>query len=288
MVAASGARDADAEDWVEAETQDATAIRSGFAETARARLHYRSAGEGEPILLFHINRQSSELLSELLEALASDFHAIAMDYPGYGLSPSMAAAPAIEDYAACALELLQGLGHESAWVLGEAAGAAVAAAFGACFPDRTRGAVLLNCPFMPDRQQAAAFVGSVREKAATNDADGFSSVEAYLSRHGVHAPMAPTPDWLKRVQLAHEQCAQNRWQAADALLAFDLQAALGRLSCPVLLLTGAQSPFRARHDDVAAQLRNVSAHVIPDARFSMTWEHAGEVAQRTRQFATRH
>lgn len=284
----SAPREADAEARVEAQTKDETAIRSGFAETAHARVHYRSAGRGEPILLFHINRQSSELMSELLKALAPDFHAIAMDYPGYGQSPAMSGEPAIEDYAACALDLLRGFGHESAWVLGEAVGAAVATAFGARFPDRTRGAVLLNCPYMPDRRQAASFVGSVRDKAAAGDADEFASVEAYLDRHAVHAPMVPTLDWLERVRLAHEQCGENRWQAADALLAFDMEAALDRLSCPVLLLTGEHSPFRARHDGVAAHVSNVSAHVVPDARFSMTWEHASEVARRTRAFATRH
>lgn len=265
-----------------------TSVECGFAETSYGRIHYRAGGSGRPILLLHINRQSSATYVELIEELAADFHAVAIDYPGYGLSDHLPQPPTIADYAQCAREVLASLGCEEALVLGEAVGAAVAVAFARAFPDRTRGVVLINGPLMPNRKKAEAFIGGVRESAAVGRAAleaEFADAAAYLARNAAHAPLAPTRSWLDRVKEARLQCREDCWQAADALLAFDFGAELAGVRCPVLSITGAESPFHDQVAAIAAALPGSVTEILPDARFAIHWERAEAVARRTANFA---
>lgn len=256
--------------------------------TSYGRIHYRHAGAGErTVLLFHINRQSSALYQELMEALASDSRVIAMDYPSYGLSEHLDRQPAIRDYARAAAELLDGLGEKRVLPLGEAVGAAVAIDFANAFPERCPGVVLLNCPVLPDRAQARAFVQRVQGDATPGGSEldaEFANPTAYLAKNASHAPLAPTASWLARVRQARHDCGADCWQAADALLDFDVLAALRELRAPALLLTGEHSPFRAGHDAVIAAASKIEPAVLPDARFAMGWERAPEVARRVLAF----
>lgn len=283
-------------DWRMAVRSGGAASGSGYLRTSYGRLHYRHAGSGTSlgpaILLFHINRQSSALYEELIGELAGAARVLAMDYPSYGGSDHLSCQPAIRDYARAAAELLDGLAEPSggkgrALLLGEAVGAAVAVEFARTFPERTSGVVLLNCPILPDRAKARAFVQGVKDEATPSGSEfeaEFAGPAAFLARNATHAPLAPTASWLARVRQARLDCGADCWQAANALLDFDLLAALGDLSCPALLLTGAQSPFRGGHDAVVAAVPQIEATVLPDARFAIGWERAAEVARRVLAF----
>jgi pimeloyl-ACP methyl ester carboxylesterase len=53
-------------------------IERGLVRTRLGHVHYRAAGIGDPILLLHINQQSSSLYVELLAELAPRFRAVAL------------------------------------------------------------------------------------------------------------------------------------------------------------------------------------------------------------------
>ena len=74
-------------------------INRGLVKTRLGYIHYRRAGIGAPVMLFHINQQSSALMIELIEALASHLDVIAMDYPSHGRSDHVPDQPTIPDYA---------------------------------------------------------------------------------------------------------------------------------------------------------------------------------------------
>jgi pimeloyl-ACP methyl ester carboxylesterase len=61
-------------------------IERGLVRTDFGFIHYRAAGAGRAVMLFHINQQSSALMLELMQALAPFRRAIAMDYPSHGHS----------------------------------------------------------------------------------------------------------------------------------------------------------------------------------------------------------
>ena len=89
-------------------------IDRGLAKTFAGHIHWRACGQGPAVMISHINQQSSALMIELLQALAPDFRAVAIDYPSHGHSDHVTSQPSIEDYARCIIEVMDSLGIERA------------------------------------------------------------------------------------------------------------------------------------------------------------------------------
>ncbi|MEM7134957.1 MAG: alpha/beta fold hydrolase [Myxococcota bacterium] len=63
-----------------------TEAASGHTEVDGIRIHYRSLGSGDPVLLIHGFPTSSHLWRNVMPGLAKTHRAIAIDLPGFGLS----------------------------------------------------------------------------------------------------------------------------------------------------------------------------------------------------------
>jgi Predicted hydrolases or acyltransferases (alpha/beta hydrolase superfamily) len=188
-------------------------------------------------MISHINQQSSALMIELLQALAPDFRAIAIDYPSHGHSDHFTGQPTIEDYARCVIEVMDSLKIERAFALGEAVGAGVSYALGARHKQRIDKVIAINTPYFEKGGNDIADIAKVRP----SDASGFPaprSLEFMLANDPDHAPMAPTQSWMDRINTAQFEVGRDRWQAVQAFAGFDLIGTLGMLDCPVLMLYG--------------------------------------------------
>lgn len=263
-------------------------LERGLARTSYGHIHYRTAGRGRPVMLFSINQQSSDLLRELALELAEWFHVIAMDYPSHGMSDHIREQPRIGDYAQCAREVLDALGVARVSVLGEATGAGVAAEFCRAYADRAEACVLVNCPYAPPDVPRTGDAW-VRPEARPQDDSGFPvtrTIDFVLRVDPVHAPMAPTQDWMDRINRAQVEAGRERWQAITALREFDMAGALRQVACPTLVLAGEHFYFGRYMDEVLSLLADARAVVLPGARFCMTWEKAAEVAAEVRDFAS--
>ena len=261
-------------------------IERGLLKTDRGTIHYRAAGSGDPILLFHINQQSSALMLELMEALAPDFRVLAMDYPSHGMSDPVARQPSIGDYADIALQLMDANGIARAHLIGEAVGSLVATDLAGRHPDRVSRVMLVSCPYLPgvplDQTK-----GDVTADHRPTDPSGFPltrTMEFVLDRDPAHSPMRLTQSWMDRINRAQIEAGRNRWQALDALRAYDLAAGLGRLRRPVRVLMGEHFYFLQHKDEMMAHLPGATLKVIPNGRFCVTWEHAATVAREARAF----
>jgi pimeloyl-ACP methyl ester carboxylesterase len=257
-------------------------IERGLIRTHTGYIHYRAAGSGPPIVLNHINQQSSALYLELMQALAPHLRAIAIDYPSHGHSDPIDWQPSINTYARCMIEVMDALGIERATTLGEAVGASVATELAVAFPARVERVVLVNCPFYPDRATADRSHAPLKSGLRPADASDFPttrSIEFMLEQDRAHAPMQPTQSWMDRVNVAQIEAGRNRWQALDALHAYELNANLARIKQPVLLLIGEHFHYARFKDDFARLIPDVRLHILPDGRFCMTWERAEEIAR---------
>lgn len=254
----------------------------GLIRTSYGHIHYREAGAGPAIVLLHINQQSSAVMAELIEALAPRRRAIAIDYPGHGMSDHLAVQPTIPDYAHCVLEVLDALGIGRFTALGEATGAAVSVALATAAPARVERAVLVNCPLL-EQKVAAGLLEEFNAKLRPADASGFGAlrtIDFLLQEDPDHAPLRPTQSWMDRINRAQAECGRDRWQALNALISYDLGAALARVACPVLLLTGEQFYFRHHVPEIEKRVRRLESEVLAGARFCATWEKAAEIARR--------
>ncbi|MBM3488105.1 MAG: alpha/beta fold hydrolase, partial [Alphaproteobacteria bacterium] len=93
-------------------------------------LAFREAGAGPALVLLHGIGGSSETWANQLMGLGGRFRVIAWDAPGYGGSDALAAAtPGPDDYARALARLLDDRAVARAHIVGQSAGAPIAAAF---------------------------------------------------------------------------------------------------------------------------------------------------------------
>jgi pimeloyl-ACP methyl ester carboxylesterase len=119
-----------------------TTIRRRFADVTFGQMHYRTAGDGPVLMLFHASPGSSKQLEALIRAFATTHRVIAPDTPGNGDSePLPIRAPAIGDYAAAMVQFMGALGIERADVYGSHTGSCIAAEVAMLAPHQVRRVV---------------------------------------------------------------------------------------------------------------------------------------------------
>jgi len=262
-------------------------IDRGLVKTAYGHIHYRTAGSGPAVTLFHINQQSSALMVELIEALAPRFRVVAIDYPSHGHSDPIPGQPDFSDYVACAVSVLDALGIETTSVMGEAVGAGVAIHFANTHPGRTHRVVPLNCPFSPERGRTAVHVKELQSGLRPEDESGFPLTRTVTFMQTVdpgHAPMNPSQSWMDRINTARMEVGRNGWQAVTALANYDLDDGLRRLTHPTLILLGEHFHYAPYAAEMVARAKNARHEIVPNARFCMSWEHAATIAERAGAF----
>lgn len=255
-------------------------IERGLVKTSFGYIHYRTAGSGTPIILLHINQQSSAFYIELIQALSPHARPIAIDFPSHGMSDHIPQ-PAVDDYARCVKEVMDALKIDKAIVLGEATGAATTVQFAAAYPDRILRAVLVNCPYtdaMPKRDATVAEFTDYRPA----DESGFPltrTIAFMLAKDPVHSPMHPTQDWMDRINRAQMEAGRDRWQALSSLTYFSIAEALARVKCPVLFLIGEHFYHRQYLPELTRDLADPEVHILEGGRFCAGWEKADEIGR---------
>ncbi|WP_160142328.1 alpha/beta fold hydrolase [Pigmentiphaga humi] len=265
-------------------------ITRHLIDTRFGQVHCRTMGRSDApaLAIAHINQQSSALQIELMQALGAGVRSVAIDYPSHGMSDPIDFQPGIQDYADCVQDVMNGLGIARYSTLGEATGAAVALETGIRHTAHVERVVLLNCPIYRDRKQAHDVHAPLKSGLRPADASGFPvtrTLEFMLEHDPSHSPFAPTQSWMDRVNRAQIEVGRNRWQALDALNAYDVGSGLERLDKDTLLLMGEHFHYTSRLEEYRARLRRLeSARIIAGARFGMAWEKADEVADAVRAF----
>lgn len=261
-------------------------VERGFVDTKYGYIHYRAAGSGEPIVLMHINQQSSDLYRELIENLAPHFRVVAVDFPSHGCSDHLTFQPTLTDYGNAVDAVMTALGHKRYAVLGEATGAGVAIELSATRKDKVAWCVLVNCPELdrPPEEELTEFKDELRPA----DETGFPrirSMEWWLTRDPLHAPMSPDQEYMDRINRAQIECGRDRWQALTALHYYDLKAGQRQIECPVLMLVGEHFYCRDKVELIGSRIKDFRWHELAGARFCAGWEKAGEIASRVVAFA---
>ena len=215
-------------------------VRRAFLDTAEGQIHYRTAGAGRPVLLLHQTPRSSDEYRDVIPILARELRVVAMDTIGYGDSYKPARACAIEDYAAGALALLDGLGIPSAAVVGHHTGAVIAVERAATQPARVERLVLSASPYVDaeDRERRKGR-GPIDEVEVLED----GSHLAELWRRRLAFYPKGRPDLLTRFVIDALRAGEKREEGHRAVSAYRMEATVGRIGCPTLLVCGTDDPF---------------------------------------------
>lgn len=118
-------------------------------------LHYRTGGEGVPLVLMHPSPRSSRLLEPLGEVLAARFRVYLPDLFGYGQSdPLPGPVESLNDYVPYLKQVFDRLGLEQFGLYGSATGAQLAIAYATAHPDAVAHLFLDNAADFTDAQRA--------------------------------------------------------------------------------------------------------------------------------------
>ncbi|MDT0617792.1 alpha/beta hydrolase [Salinisphaera sp. P385] len=110
------------------------------------RLHYREAGQGEPLVLLHGLGSSGADWEYQIPAFAEHYRVIVPDLRGSGDSDKPRGPYRISRFADDIWQLLDALDIESARLVGLSMGGATAFEMAASQPQRTTALVVVNCP----------------------------------------------------------------------------------------------------------------------------------------------
>jgi len=124
------------------------AAQSHFANVNGVRLHYLSAGTGDPIVLLHGYAETSHMWRPLIAKLASTHTVIAPDLRGAGQSSTPAAGYSKAGMAQDIHALVRKLGYEHIQIVGHDIGLMVAYAYAAQYPAEVDRIVLMDA-FLP-------------------------------------------------------------------------------------------------------------------------------------------
>jgi pimeloyl-ACP methyl ester carboxylesterase len=106
-------------------------------------------GEGIPVVMWPSLFSDHRFFALVVEELGDGWRTIRVDGPGFGESDAPKGTEQASDYADALMDLLDGLGLESAYFAGCSWGGQVSAQAGARHPGRARGILLMNTPLGP-------------------------------------------------------------------------------------------------------------------------------------------
>ena len=123
-------------------------IESRFAEANGIRMHYLTAGSGDPVILIHGYAQNSHMWRPAMKELAKTHLVVAPDLRGFGDTTKAESGYDKKSMAVDVHELARQLGIRKAGIAGHDIGLMVAYAYAAQFPQEVERMALLDA-FIP-------------------------------------------------------------------------------------------------------------------------------------------
>jgi pimeloyl-ACP methyl ester carboxylesterase len=229
-------------------------------------LPHDEAGSGPSVLLLHAGIADRTMWREQIEALAgAGYRALALDLPGFGAAPPADGPPAPWTDV---LETMEALGVESAGLVGNSYGGAVALRVALLSPERVWALVLVSAPapeLQPSPQLQAAWDA---ESAALDRGDVEAAVQVVLAAWllpGAPAALRERVAAMARLAFRVALAAGEQTEAPDPLE--QDPRALQRITAPALLLAGVHDmpDFRDGATQLAAALVGARQALIDEA-----------------------
>ena len=224
-------------------------LLSRFVEADGLRWHVQIGGEGPVLLLLHGTGASTHSFRDLLPLLAAHFTVVAPDLPGHGFTrrPADAARLSLPGMAAGVAALLRSIGLSPEVAVGHSAGAALLCEMCLAGQISPKSLVSLNGALLPQPGlRHPAFTPLVRPVVSgdwlprlfARRMEAPQEVERMLQRTG--STLDP------RGRELYARLSRNAVHTGSALAMMGhwdtrpIEAGLGRLAVPLLLLVGAE------------------------------------------------
>ncbi len=257
-------------------------IRRAYTQISSGQVHYRHAGDpGCPVLiLLHQTPSHSAMYLPLMSELAGQYHLIAPDTPGFGLSDALAQHCSIEALANSLLEFLEVLGVEQCMLFGHHTGAAVAVQMVVNDPERF-SALALCGPTMLSESQRDTLPAKASSLPAQVDGSHLLAMWQRISGKDRSASL----QLIQREVLSALSCGDAYQASYQAVCAQDFASQVTAITCPVLAFAGDEDLLSTAVNPTLALLRDGhTASLPPGAGTYACEQQAPEMALILRDF----
>ncbi len=253
---------------------------SRFVQVNGLRVHYKIAGEGEPVLIL-LHGFGASLFSwrEVMEPLAEYGTVVAFDRPAFGLTgrPMPGEWEGESPYSTASqadltVGLMDALGIERAVLVGNSAGGTVAVLTALRYPQRVEALVLVDAAIYGGGGFPAWLSPLLRTPQVRHLGPLFARrIQDWgrdFARSAWHDPSGITPEvWAGYTRpLQADNWDRALWELTVASRPLGLDERLGELTMPVLVITGDDDRIVPTESSIrlAGELPNARLVVIPN------------------------
>lgn len=227
-------------------------IRRAFADTPEGQIHYRTAGEGETVLMLHQTPRSSDEFLDIIPLFAPHYRVIAMDTIGYGDSYRPERTPSLQDFGKAAIMLLDTLNIAKAHLLGHHTGAIIAIEIASSYPDRVKRVVLSAAPYTDEERRKEITTRPPVDKVVVKE-DGSHLTELWQLRMRFYPK--GRPDILTRFVIDALKAGESVETGHHSVAEYPVPERLSLIEAPTLVICGTADPF------VYSDLRKISSAI---------------------------
>jgi pimeloyl-ACP methyl ester carboxylesterase len=219
---------------------------SHFADIDGVRIHYQEKGTGTPLVLIHGYTSSIYSWKDVFEPLSKSFHVIAVDLKGFGFSGKPDGDYTRRAQSVLVAHLLQHLNIQKAWVCGNSMGGEVALNLALANPQLVTGLILIDSAGVEVPGGSSVAPGYLLLPGIGRILIAFSLTSDRLVRQGLEKSFydkAKVTDervanYYRPLQTRGGQLAALRARTQFSM--FPVEASLGQVNVPTLILWGAQ------------------------------------------------
>lgn len=222
------------------------AAYSHFAEIDGVRLHYQEKGNGAPLVLIHGYTSSTYSWKDVFEPLAKNFRVIALDLKGFGFSGKPDGDYTRRAQATLVTHLLDYLKIEKAWLCGSSMGGEIALNVALANPQRVAGLILVDSAGVNESGSGSLAPRYLQLPIVGRVLTALALRSDKLVRQGLEKSFYDQTkvtnerlaNYYRPLQTRGGQLAAVRARTQANL--FPVEADLGRITLPTLLIWGAE------------------------------------------------
>lgn len=237
-------------------------IRKAYSDTALAggtiQTHYRTAGEGAPLIVLHPSPMSSAFMVPVIDAVSDRCRVLAPDTPGYGATEALPEpGEDLSPYVDWLRAFVDAQGLDRFVLYGSATGAQIAIEFAHAHPERLNHLVLDNAVHFTDAERAEILARYFPDIAPREDgshlADTWSMAKGlFRGFPWYEEPEAPLPEpplsVVQATALAYLLAGEDYARAYRAAFNNERAERMQSLTVPTTILRWAGSLLREQAD----------------------------------------
>jgi pimeloyl-ACP methyl ester carboxylesterase len=245
-------------------------------------LYFGERGSGPPLLLVHGLMATGEMFEPVTKQLASQYHLIIPDLRGHGQSRKLPPPYTPVQMASDLASLLDHLGIESAMVLGDSMGGAIAQQFVLDYPKRCSRLILASTYTYNFVTFGEKIIGHLIPFVVRFL--GLRQFGKLVTTQGTKQLSKERADWLAGL-IAGQDIKVMLSALRETVIRFDSRSRLAEIKCPTLIVVGPLDHGDLRqakmlHDGITGS----QLVIINNADHALMWGHTDEFLQSVEEF----